>query len=244
MSVIVMGEVWLLDLPTSTKMILLALADHSNDDGTHAYPGVRRLAWKTGLSVPSTKRILRDLRDSGLIEAVAWLDGGRGHATKYTIHVVKGISLTPFEPVKGITSDRKGYQEQPERVSSEAVKGITSDPPTISNHPEPSVTAPGRKRDPIWDALTVIYGEPETRSERGRRNTAAKELRDIDVTPDEIQRRAAEYRRRWPDIEFTPTGLAGNWTLLSAPPGSGRCPVCNDQGALPVCQCGRSIDVA
>ena len=44
---------------------------------------------------------------------------------------------------------------------------------------------PPRPRDPIWDALVEIYGEP-TSAGRGAMNTAAKALRDYGATPDEI----------------------------------------------------------
>ena len=44
---------------------------------------------------------------------------------------------------------------------------------------------PPRPRDPIWDALVEIYGEP-TSAGRGAMNTAAKALRDYGTTPDEI----------------------------------------------------------
>lgn len=44
-----------------------------------------------------------------------------------------------------------------------------------------------RPSDPIWDALTEGFGEVRTKSERGRRNKAVKELRDAEATPEEIR---------------------------------------------------------
>lgn len=44
-----------------------------------------------------------------------------------------------------------------------------------------------RPRDEIWDTLTEHFGEPRTKSERGRRNKAVGELREAGATPDEIR---------------------------------------------------------
>jgi hypothetical protein len=52
-----------------------------------------------------------------------------------------------------------------------------------------------RPRDEIWDTLTEHFGEPRTKSERGRRNAAVRELRDAGARPDEI-RTALEYCAR------------------------------------------------
>ena len=54
------------------------MADHANDFGEDCYPSVARLSWKTGYSESSIRRIMRGLRQSGLIEAVANERGGRG----------------------------------------------------------------------------------------------------------------------------------------------------------------------
>ena len=71
-----------------------------------------------------------------------------------------------------------------------------------------------RQPDEIWDALAVELGEPQTRSERGRRNVAVKELRDIGATGDEVRKRAARYRRVWPGVTLTANALAANWSTF------------------------------
>lgn len=43
-----------------------------------------------------------------------------------------------------------------------------------------------RPRDLLWDTLTEHFGEPRTKSERGRRNHAVRELRDAGATPEEV----------------------------------------------------------
>jgi hypothetical protein len=49
--------------------------------------------------------------------------------------------------------------------------------------------------DVIWDALEAEFGVVRTKSERGRRNSAVKELRDAGATVEEIKI-AADYCRR------------------------------------------------
>jgi len=77
-------------------------------------------------------------------------------------------------------------------------------------------------RDPIWDALVQgITGQRDLpyqtpRSERGRWNRAAKELREIEAEPSDVLARCRAYRRIWPNVALTPTALVSNWTQLGA----------------------------
>lgn len=43
------------------------------------------------------------------------------------------------------------------------------------------------ERDEVWDTLTEYFGEPLTKSARGRRNGAVKELRDAGLTAEQIR---------------------------------------------------------
>lgn len=54
---------------------------------------------------------------------------------------------------------------------------------------------PEPRTDEVWDALEKEFGAVRTKSERGRRNSAVKELREAGATPEEIAV-AAEYCRR------------------------------------------------
>ncbi len=89
MSVRLMGVVWQTELPKNLKMLLLALADHANDDGAGIYPGVARLADKTSDSERNVRRLLAELEDRGLIEAVAYRAGGHGMATHWRIVIAE-----------------------------------------------------------------------------------------------------------------------------------------------------------
>jgi Cdc6-related protein, AAA superfamily ATPase len=97
MSVKVMGEVWDLDIPHSEKFVLLAMADHAHDDGTHVYPSVRHICRKTSMSERAVRGVLKKLRERGLLIV-------QRKATRYT----PTIYLIPVRGAKfaGLTESR------------------------------------------------------------------------------------------------------------------------------------------
>lgn len=65
-----------------------------------------------------------------------------------------------------------------------------------------------RPKDEIWDALVEEFGEVRTKSERGRRNLAVRELRDAGVTAEEIKIAVTFCRRNF--THFTEMAVC-NW---------------------------------
>lgn len=118
-----MGGVFSLKLPRAQREVLLALADHAEDNGTGAHPGVARLAWKTDLSESQVQRHLRALEQLGVIEAVAHVHGGRGHATEYSIHLEKA------PPKREYTKGRIPASLDGCPHSDDELKGRTVTPP-------------------------------------------------------------------------------------------------------------------
>lgn len=131
-----MGMVWDLDLPLNQQAVLLALADHANHDGSEARPSISFIAWKTGQSEPTVKRMLRALRDSGIIEATKYPNGGRGKCVVYQLHLDRGPKKEPYEhPEKGInltpfSEDTQSNPDQKE-IKSDTKGDHSSDPPTV-----------------------------------------------------------------------------------------------------------------
>ena len=66
MSIRSMAWTWKLHLPASTKLILLALADHSDDEG-FCWPGIVGIAEKCNLSDRSVQRHIQNLITRGLL---------------------------------------------------------------------------------------------------------------------------------------------------------------------------------
>lgn len=74
-----------------------------------------------------------------------------------------------------------------------------------------------RERDFIFEALATACRLPLlglTKTERSRLNAAAKELREVEATPEDIEVRARAYRAMYPNSVLTPQALTGNWNSL------------------------------
>ena len=90
MSIKVMSRVWQdAQVGGSELLVLLALADFSDDDGCNIYPSIRTLAAKVRLTTKQTRRIIHKLVQDELIEVVqdgGWR-GGRNFSNEYRIHL-------------------------------------------------------------------------------------------------------------------------------------------------------------
>lgn len=113
-----------LDLPldSSSKLVLVVLADHANNDGDGIYPGNDRIARRASLSRRQTQRILKHLEEHDLIVRVRYAQGGKGHAVEWSINVgvvaawQRVSSMSPLDP-KGDICDTKGCHLGPQRVT-------------------------------------------------------------------------------------------------------------------------------
>ena len=134
MSVKVMAWVWDQELPTSMKMLLLAIADHTDDDGDNAWPSKSRLAKKVGLSENRIRQMLRQL------EAAGWIETGRQqggtHRTQpdrrpnlyRVVMIERGLTHeAPLSP----PPERGLIHEPPRGLTHEAPRGLTHEPLTI-----------------------------------------------------------------------------------------------------------------
>jgi hypothetical protein len=72
-------------------------------------------------------------------------------------------------------------------------------------------------RDSLWDALEAELGAVATRSERGKRNNALKQLREVRASPAQVAAKCAAYRQRWPGVEITDQALVKHWSHLDSP---------------------------
>ena len=165
MSVKIMSQVWELDIDHSEMIVLLAMADHADDDGQNCYPSNAYLAWKTGYSDRQVRRVLRALESTGIITRVAHEEGGRGLATEYRLNPEKGDKKSAFMADKRRTSTTQKGDILSEKADMGVHKGGHSYvPPTISNHQlnikEPSEDGPTANFDyPEWfQPLTALKG--------------------------------------------------------------------------------------
>jgi Helix-turn-helix domain len=149
-SIKVMTEVW--DSSSAkggARLVLLALADHANDEG-YCYPSLSRLARKSRLSERNVQFILRDLETRG--ELVILRGSGRGNVNTYwvlppmTVARLKleGKTLKSFHPLatleQRVKDSTQSVQIDAERVKVEAQRVKPTSPRTIKNPAEPSGT--------------------------------------------------------------------------------------------------------
>ena len=128
MSIKVMTAVWEHGPDDKSELLmLLALADHCDDDG-HCYPGMARLARKCRITERGAQKILRRL------ELDRWISietgGGRRNCNLYTVHDLnpeRGSPPNVVHPEQDDTKPRTGGPETPNGGS-----------PKPYNHQEPS----------------------------------------------------------------------------------------------------------
>ena len=150
-----MAAVWELDLPQNEKLILLALADHADDQGLNCRPSVGRLAWKSGYSVRQTQAILQSLRGKGIIEPIANQRGGWRRQTHYAIHAERGAKLAPFSPPRGEVTRAEGCELTRQGVKPRAPRGEVATAPESSRT---TIEPPRETHTPCQPAA----GEPES----------------------------------------------------------------------------------
>lgn len=136
MSIKVMTDVWAYaDCKGSELLILLALADFSDDNGENIYPSMQTLAKKSRLSEPQARRVVQNLVKLGLIEITekgGW-QRGRNRSNSYrikleTLLAARGIILIP-PPSR--------ERDHPPRADDTTVVSPTRDDPPYNHYKKP-----------------------------------------------------------------------------------------------------------
>lgn len=106
MSLQLMTEAWLLDIPQGQKMVLLALADRANDDG-ECWPGQASLSAKCSMSERAIRDNLIRLEEAGLIEIEERFDSST-HARKTNIYRLNlARKMAPNPPADSAGGNRQ-----------------------------------------------------------------------------------------------------------------------------------------
>ncbi|MDP2661877.1 MAG: helix-turn-helix domain-containing protein [Dehalococcoidia bacterium] len=115
-----MSQVLALDIPSTPKYVLVALASHANDEtGLDCFPSVRQVALEASLSERSVQYVLSELRDAGFLEVIRQ-GVGRGNRNNYRLTVEKGAS----DSLKGAPGRRKGASHSV-NADAEKIKGAS-----------------------------------------------------------------------------------------------------------------------
>lgn len=116
MSAKLLGLVFESDLPRPEKFVLLALADHSKDNGSDCYPSLRLVAWKTGYSERQIQEVMASLENQKVLRVIHRGGSGRGDHNEYKIEVV---NLKPLPPLPEETSYHTTAEVRENRVLSD-----------------------------------------------------------------------------------------------------------------------------
>ena len=153
-------------------MVLLALADRANDDGTSCYPSLTEISARCRLSRQGTVNVLDRLEDNG------WLSrdrgGGEGNPTHYYINAERlrqSSSLTESD----------SQDSQADKVDSQADKDRQSswlDGNRQGTVKEPSGGAPAHEVGEMFDVIVSVMREVGTLNQRleSRAYNLAKQL--------------------------------------------------------------------
>jgi len=146
---------------------LLAIADHANDPDGLAWPSVWTVARKARLSERQAQRVLRKLRDAGLLEVVerGGKTGMEGDTTVYRLRPERGKRLEQQPPLR--RPSRQGRQRQ---LLLEGVSPMTPG----GCHPRPAGGV-------THDAQGVSPVSPESSDEPSRKQPSRESSSDDDL---------------------------------------------------------------
>lgn len=218
-------------------MVQLAIADFASDDGI-AWPSREKLAEKARVSQRHLTRCLAEAIERGELERRRLRHGNHSDTRRVYRILLDGLdpvdlARLPFELAEPFSATGHHGHREP-AATGHPVTGLRDipgrrrardplkvepslEPPTTKAGPGPAAKTRTRKPDLFWDELLRVCGVDSaaiTKSARGAYNRAVQEIKQTGAAPDEIQRRASEYLRKFPNAALTPSALAKNWPVL------------------------------
>lgn len=125
----------------SILLTMLALADHSHDDGSRVFPSIPSLARKTRQSERTVQYQRRKIEEMGWLLPVSNEQGGRGKATEYRIPIEDLVArFQSSEPERG--REEKGAKVAPFSDAEKGAKGAKFapfTPPDVGERVQPGV---------------------------------------------------------------------------------------------------------
>jgi hypothetical protein len=141
-SVRLMGAIFDLDISAPEKLVLLAMADHAQDDGTKCWPSISRIAEKSSTTPRGVQKIIRRLERAGFLKHIGRHPKG---TNEYQIILARGEHGSVGEPGSGVNLETK----RGERGSPESLRTVKRKTPR-TQRPEKTVSDP--RFQPILDS--------------------------------------------------------------------------------------------
>jgi uncharacterized protein YjiS (DUF1127 family) len=180
----------------------------------------RRWVYKTydnwgkeiGISGQQVRRAIERLEALGVVVSCTPRGRTKHYAINYEHDMLDGASSPDSYQAD---SPDDGADSPDNQASSPTYKDLHETRQEITLAAAPKKES--AKKDQLFEAIAAacnIDWTELTRTGRGQLNTAAKELRDIGVTPEQVPPKAAAYRKRYPEAQLTPTALVKHWAGL------------------------------
>jgi hypothetical protein len=230
------------ELDWDERLTFIGLWTHCDDEGRCVADGrlLKAALWPLDDEVgpDQVEGHLESLQRHGLVQ-VYEVDGRRYlQVTRWDEHQrINRPTASKLPPPGDVTEPPDDPPATAEEPSPPAHARLTEPSPPEGNGTgkgtgtsrAADATRKPRPPDLLFEAVCDACGidrQTLTPSGRGPLNRAVKEIREVAGTPEDVPRRAAEFRRRFPEASLTPSALAKHWgSLASAPrPRSGSGP--------------------
>jgi hypothetical protein len=171
MSIKLVARVWELDLEHAEQKVLMALADHAQDDGSRVYPSLGYVAWKTGYDRRYVRRVMARLKERGAAMVVQ--RGGQdlaagSQATEYRLD----LSVLPIKPPYRADASEDAVDLE---LAGTETHGGAIDPPVGSGEPRgEGLEAPGGRVPRPPQPSVKPSSKPETRAREQRQETKTR----------------------------------------------------------------------
>lgn len=164
MSIKLMNVAWTVAIPNaSAKIVLLALADHANDEGTSCFPQIETICKKCGLTYRGVTKILEQLKTNGQITVVS--GRGRHRSNNYKVHPDPTRKWEPrsyFKRGENRNETTRKWERGDTKIGTDEQEN-RNDVPTYPSVPiiEPSLTTNGTAPIESADAYSHFTQEEE-----------------------------------------------------------------------------------
>ena len=139
MSIKVMSWAWEQELPPLTKLVLMAIADHCDDEG-YAWPGIRGIAKKCGVAHSTVQRHVQSLEEQGILNVEPrQRPDGSSSSNGYTV-IMDGTIRD-----QGVAESDPPMSESYPGVSEELPLGIRPDTPLTVIEPSEETTTTSKE---------------------------------------------------------------------------------------------------
>lgn len=234
------------ELPSTTKLVALVLSLYMSELGEGCFPAYATLGKRASLSRRRTYEHVGKLVEQGWLEKTE----RPGETNLYSSRVPEqGGRSVPPEAEQGGTERPPGGDGASGGVGTERPPtALTTATGTAAGADE--LSRRREARDPIWDVLGEIFGEPTTGPEKTNRGRQTREIRVALglsgiviaagklVEPDyslvravvevSIRSRCRALAKHWDDPrKVTANALVSNWTLATRLVETGRADVPN-----------------